>query len=231
MHIAVAAVALRPSLQSLQLCLPNTIMPHVLLPALNTFCLQIWQQPGGVGRNIAEALLQLCVQAQQPVPSLAAQADQPEVPHSTGTPDSPGVCAAPVQLCTLVGGDAAGGALRQHWRAAGGRADDILVARGDLRTATVAAVLDTTGDVCACVADTSIIESPEMAAVVSEQLRNVPATARIAVLDANLSAHVLHEAAQACRQRGLLVAFEPVSPAKAVRCALAPFWAISPSPA
>ena len=128
---------------------------------------QVWQQPGGVGRNIAHALAYLL--GSQEVHLCTLVGDDPaggtlrDAWAAVGASTAGWLIAsAHVHVSNTSARQhsqcAAAGAARGHPNAADN------TAAPQLRSATVCAVLDCTGELRACVADTGACESAEMAA-------------------------------------------------------------------
>ena len=163
------------------------------------------QNPGGVGRNIAEGLF---------------RASPPGAP--------------PPFLLSVVGDDLAGGALLEAWRNLGHTlsAAGVRVCSG-AATPAVAAVLDAGGEVAAGVADCDTVEAFLDPPWIQAHAARI-AAARVVVLDGNCAPAALAAAVATARapsdasasasRRGVpkqkstpLVWFEPVSVAKAAR--------------
>ena len=159
------------------------------------------QNPGGVGRNIAEGLF---------------RASPPGAP--------------PPFLLSAVGDDLAGGALLEAWRKLGRVSAAGVRVRAGATTPTVAAVLDAGGEVAAAVADCDTVEASLDAPWIQAHAARI-ATARVVVLDGNCAPSALAAAVAAARapndssssprreekRPSPLVWFEPVSVAKAAR--------------
>ena len=159
------------------------------------------QNPGGVGRNIAEGLF---------------RASPPGAP--------------PPFLLSAVGDDLAGGALLEAWRKLGRVSAAGVRVNAGATTPTVAAVLDAGGEVAAAVADCDTVEASLDAPWIQAHAARI-ATARVVVLDGNCAPAALAAAVAAARapndssssprreekHASPLVWFEPVSVAKAVR--------------
>jgi sugar/nucleoside kinase (ribokinase family) len=93
----------------------------------------------------------------------------------------------------------------------------------DMTTPSVSCVLDRSGEVAACVADCSSIETrltPEVASDLLDQAIGScsPAKLSLLILEANLSEATLIAACTLARSRHISIFFEPVSVAKSLRC-------------
>ena len=155
------------------------------------------QNPGGVGRNIAEGLFHA---------------------SARGAP--------PPFLLSAVGDDLAGGALLEAWRKLGRVSTAGVRVRAGAATPAVAAVLDAGGEVAAAVADCDTVETSLDVSWIQAHAARI-AAARVVVLDGNCAPAALAAAVAAARapnetrrrkkEDAPLVWFEPVSVAKAAR--------------
>ena len=155
------------------------------------------QNPGGVGRNIAEGLFHA---------------------SARGAP--------PPFLLSAVGDDLAGVALLEAWRKLGRVSTAGVRVRAGAATPAVAAVLDAGGEVAAAVADCDTVETSLDVSWIQAHAARI-AAARVVVLDGNCAPAALAAAVAAARapnetrrrkkEDAPLVWFEPVSVAKAAR--------------
>jgi pseudouridylate synthase / pseudouridine kinase len=126
---------------------------------------------------------------------------------------------ASVALASVVADDLAGSSLLGHIAESGLPTEAILrlLARDGARTAQYVAVNDTAKDLVLGMADMSIFTRPELEVPEYWMAKMEEYKPKWVVVDANWSASILSSIFAAAKAHGALIAFEPVSVAKATR--------------
>jgi pseudouridylate synthase / pseudouridine kinase len=124
-----------------------------------------------------------------------------------------------VTLASVVADDLAGSSLLEHLARSGLRTTDIerLPTSTGARTAQYVAVNDTNKDLVVAMADMAILDRPEMESMEFWSAKMEQNKPRWVVVDANWSPTILSSIFTAAKTQGSLIAFEPVSIAKAAR--------------
>ncbi|KAF2203898.1 hypothetical protein GQ43DRAFT_454125 [Delitschia confertaspora ATCC 74209] len=132
---------------------------------------------------------------------------------------------ASVRLCSAVGDDFSGRAALNQLQTEGMRSDGIQVLPQPNRTAQYVAINNVHKDLALAMADMSILENMDMAALEKTWLTPLSTTTtkpKALLVDANWSPTALHTWLRAGKSAGALTAFEPVSTAKSTRLFTAP---------
>ncbi|KAK4946891.1 hypothetical protein LTR10_014033 [Elasticomyces elasticus] len=126
---------------------------------------------------------------------------------------------AKVALASVVADDLAGSSLVDHVDRSGVSADYIrrIPAVDGARTAQYVAVNDTSKDLLVAMADMSILARPELESLEYWMSTIGQSSSKWVVVDANWSPEILSSIFKAAKAHGAMIAFEPVSIAKAAR--------------
>ncbi|KAI1628875.1 IdgA domain-containing protein [Exophiala viscosa] len=126
---------------------------------------------------------------------------------------------AKVALASVVADDLAGSSLLDHVGKSGVSADHIrqIPAADGARTAQYVAVNDTSKDLVVAMADMSILARPELESLEYWTTTIGQTSPKWVIADANWSPEILSSIFKAAKVQGAMIAFEPVSIAKAAR--------------